>query len=57
MKKAKLLSVLGAVLLILSSWVPEGRSTVALIAQNHLTAQAKTAVTQILGKPMSSISS
>ena len=58
MKRTFITLVIGFLLLSLSSWGPEGHSTIALIAQNHLTPKARSAVNAILGnQPMSSISS
>jgi len=56
--KKLFLSLCGLAIIPLISWGPEGHSTVALIAQNHLTPKAKQAVANILGnQPMSSVSS
>jgi hypothetical protein len=58
MKKNLTIPFLAILFLTLSSWGPEGHSTIALIAQNHLTPKARSAVNAILGnQPMSSISS
>ena len=58
MKKSLTFSLLGIFLLLLVSWGPEGHSTIALIAQSHLTPKAKSAVAAILNNtPMSSVSS
>jgi len=58
MKKISIWSFLALAFFVLVSWGPEGHSTIALIAQSHLTPQAKQAVEKILNnQPMSSISS
>jgi hypothetical protein len=48
MKRKILLPVLSILLLPLVSWGPEGHSTIALIAQHHLTVKARAAVASIL---------
>ncbi len=58
MKKSFLIALLVLAAIVFVSWGPEGHSTIAVVAQNHLTPKAKQAVANILGnQPMSSISS
>jgi hypothetical protein len=58
MKKKIFIPLLGILMLPLISWGPEGHSTTAQIAENHLTLKAKARVTAILGgRSMSSVSS